>query len=206
MDQVASLLKRPKLYYNIDGVGELGMGVMMLGFGLMMWVQPHAPKGSAWLRNAGVLCLAALLYYGTKAIKERVTYPRTGFVEYRKRDGVRSAIAAALLVPLFAVGIRVVHGHHWYMPPFGSLYGLFLSAGYAYGIARVARWKLIVAVAMAAGSLALAYPPASLTGAVADIGTYALCFLLFGPLFLISGAISFWLYLRRTPAPGVEER
>jgi hypothetical protein len=59
---------------------------------------------------------------------------------------------------------------------------------------------------MAAGSLMLAYPPASLTGAVADNGTYLLCILLFGPLFLISGGISFWLYVRRTPAPGVEER
>lgn len=206
MDQVASILKRPKLYYNIDGVGELGMGFMTLSFGLMMWVQVHASKGSAWIRNGAILCIAALLHYGTKAIKERVTYPRTGFVEYRKRDWVRPAIAAALLVPLFAVGVRVVHGHHWHMPPFGSLYGLFLAAGYAYGVVQIARWKLIVAGAMAAGSLALAYPPAGLTGAVADIGTYALCFLLFGPLFLISGGISFWLYLRRTREPGVEER
>lgn len=201
MDQVADLLKRPKCYYSIDGVGELGMGFMMLGFGLIMWVQAHAPKGSAWHGYAAFIYMAAvcsILHYGTKALKTRYTYPRTGFVEYRKRDRVWSAIAAALVAPLVAVGIAVVHRRHWNMPPFGSLFGLFMAAGYGYQIALAVPWKLVTAVAMAVGSLALAFPPASLSGVMADNGTYLLSCLLCGVLFSISGGISFWLYLKRT--------
>lgn len=48
MDQVQNLLGRPKEYYNVDGVGELSIGFMCLGFALLGWLQLHAPRGSAW--------------------------------------------------------------------------------------------------------------------------------------------------------------
>lgn len=48
MDQVGSILERPKRYYNIDGVGELGGGFMMLGLGLLLWLQVHSPSGAIW--------------------------------------------------------------------------------------------------------------------------------------------------------------
>ena len=38
MDQVRNLLDRPRLYYNIDGLGDLGGGVMCLGFALILWL------------------------------------------------------------------------------------------------------------------------------------------------------------------------
>lgn len=42
--QIDALTTRPKAYYNIDGVGELGIGFMMLGYGLLAWLQSHSPK------------------------------------------------------------------------------------------------------------------------------------------------------------------
>src|ERR1022692_2144358 len=103
MDQVGSILDRPKLYYNIDGVGELGGGFTMLGFALLMWLQAHSPSGAIWHQMyAFVVYMAvmfSIIHYGTKAIKNHITYPRTGFVEYRKRDRVRPGIMAALLAP-----------------------------------------------------------------------------------------------------------
>src|ERR1035441_463118 len=88
MDQVGSLLDRPKLYYNIDGVGELRGGFTMLGFALLMWLQAHSPSGAIWHQMyAFVVYMAvmfSIIHYGTKAIKNHITYPPTGFVEYRK--------------------------------------------------------------------------------------------------------------------------
>ena len=63
MDQIESLLNRPKAYYNIDGVGELAGGFMCLGCGLLMWLQAHAPKDSVWhgmpafIIYVGLMCL-----------------------------------------------------------------------------------------------------------------------------------------------------
>jgi hypothetical protein len=48
MDQLESLLNRPKAYYNIDGVGELAMGFMCLAGSLLAWLQANAPKDSVW--------------------------------------------------------------------------------------------------------------------------------------------------------------
>ena len=94
MDQIESLLQRPKLYNNIDGVGELGIGCMILGCALLMWLQAHAPAGSLWHKLYVVLPLifliVSLIDRGSKAIKKRITYPRTGFVEYQ--NGVPAGV------------------------------------------------------------------------------------------------------------------
>src|ERR1039458_5947774 len=92
MDQVERVMERPKLYNNIDGVGELGMGFMCLGFALLTWLQAQSPRGAIWHKVYVVLPLmllmASIIDYGSKTIKKHVTYPRTGFVEYKKRDNV----------------------------------------------------------------------------------------------------------------------
>ena len=36
MDPVGDVLNRPRLYYNIDGLGELGGGVLALGIALFL--------------------------------------------------------------------------------------------------------------------------------------------------------------------------
>jgi hypothetical protein len=219
MDQVASLLNRPKLYNNIDGVGELGMGFMMLGFGLLMWLQFHAPKGSVWHGMWAfaiyMAVLLSILHYGPKAIKTRYTYPRTGFVEYRKRDMAWSAIVAFVISAAVGAGLGMAVRRHWHwdVSALGSLFGLAIAAIYAYRIARAVPWKLVVACVLALGSLATAFLPSNLLASVAMDSwathpvrtkleaTYLLSVLLCGALFLISGAISFRLYLRHTEAP-----
>src|ERR1035437_4932599 len=109
MDQVESLLARPKLYNNIDGVGELSGGVMALSYAMLLWFQVHAPAGSAWHQMytmfiyVGLMC--AVIHYGSKAIKTHITYPRTGFVEYRKRDRVRPMILGFCVSALVGAGL-----------------------------------------------------------------------------------------------------
>src|ERR1035437_5315900 len=92
MGQVENLLDRPMLYNNIDGVGELGLGFMFVAFATLMWLQAHSAPDAIWHRVYTLLVLMGIvlpvIHYGSKAIKERITYPRTGFVAYRKRDTV----------------------------------------------------------------------------------------------------------------------
>jgi hypothetical protein len=208
MDQIESLLNRPKAYYNIDGVGELAGGFMCLGCGLLMWLQAHAPKDSAWhgmpafIIYFGLMCL--ILHYGPKAIKNRITYPRTGFVEYRKRDTRwRPAILTAVVAAAVTVGLGIALRRHWNLTTPASLFGLLFAASYAYHFARTVPWKWVVVCVLALGSVAIALLPADVVGRSWQ-GAFILIMMLYGAVLLVSGGISFWYYLRHTEAPAPE--
>jgi hypothetical protein len=212
MNQIESLLNRPKAYYNIDGVGELAGGFMCLGYGLLMWLQVHAPKDSVWhgmpafIIYVGLMCL--ILQYGPKAIKKHITYPRTGFVQYRARDSRwRPAILGAVVAAAISGGLAIALRRHWNMATPAALIGLLFAASYAYGFARTVRWKWAVAGVVALGSLVIAVLPADLVGAPANhswAGAFMLTMVLYGAVLSVSGGISFWLYLRHTEAPAQE--
>jgi hypothetical protein len=217
MDRIGTVLDRPKAYYNIDGVGELGIGFMCLSFALLGCMQVRSPEHSAWNRPytlwvfMAVVC--SIIHYGSKAIKKHITYPRTGFVEYRRRDVVWRPMIIAFAVSLpvsiiVAVGIR----QHWTMTTPASLIGLVLAASYARSFARTVRWKWAIVWILTAGSILIAILPADLIGSLADhswitaavsaktVGAAELSLLLYGALLFVSGGISFWLYLRSTQA------
>ncbi|MBS1856072.1 MAG: hypothetical protein JST11_11950 [Acidobacteria bacterium] len=218
MDRVASLLNRPRVYYNIDGVGELGMGFMLLGYALLGLLQAHTSKDAIWhttygfLVYLGVMCL--VIHYGSKAIKQHITYPRTGFVAYRKRDTLWIPMSAGFGISVvMSAGLVLAARSKWNMTSLVALIGLAMAAMYAYRIATAVQWKWFVVLAMVAGSVLIAFSPAALLAAVGDGGreataTFAsfaaalrLWEVLFGAMFMISGGISFWLYLRHTSAP-----
>jgi hypothetical protein len=162
------------------------------------------------------LGLALVIHYGTKAIKTHITYPRTGFVEYRKGERIRTQIIAGVLGALTSLGIVSSLRRHWDITTAASLAGLVFAVSYAYRIARAARWKWVVACAIALGSLVIAFLPADVLAALANdslvthpararlVGVIILSLMTYGTMLLISGGISFWLYLRHTQAPAQE--
>ena len=220
MDQVDSLMKRPTAYYNIDGTGELGMGFMCLGFALLLWLQLHTPKDSIWNKMyvlfIWVGLMVAIIHYGTKAIKNHITYPRTGFVAYRKQSSIWTAIVAFVVSALSVAGLALAAYSHGHVMMPVLFIGLFFAAGYAFGIARTVPWKWVVVLAQVLGSLTIALLPedlpASLCGgsslpawvSAASAGAFLLWLILYGTLLLISGVISFALYLHLTQAPTEE--
>jgi hypothetical protein len=209
-------LHRPRLYYNVDGLGELGASVMCLGFALLLWLLMRSPADSIWHRISffAFVGLALLIRYGTKAVKTRITYPRTGFVEYR-RQWHTSAIAAALGA-LGTVGLAVGFRRHWDMSMLASLTGLVFAASYGYNFARAVRWKWVIVGAIAVATFVIAFLPADVLRALGSespvahpdraklLGTILLSLMAYATMLLISGGISFWLYLRHTQAPAQE--
>jgi hypothetical protein len=224
MDQVERLMERPLLYNNIDGMGELGLGVFGLGCGLLDWLQIRNPANHIWHRWMGMLwfwLIIAVIHFGTKAIKKYITFPRTGFVEYRKRKsawlsalvlGCATALLAAWIATFVARSHWNIGGPHWGMTTPVALIGLEFVAFYAWKIAGEVRWKWAVAAAMAICSIAIAMLPAGVIGVVAgntsdfttlpaDYRAWILTITIYGAILLISGAISFVLYLRHTQPP-----
>jgi hypothetical protein len=221
MSDVGNLLGRPRSYYNIDGVGELGIGFMMLAFSLLLWLQLHTPKASVWnSMYTFFLYLAAMvsiIHYGSKAIKSRITYPRTGFVDYRSREHWIAGVLGALVSVLFSVGLFLAIRHHWQISAAAAFAGLLLAASYI-RIAMTVRWKWAVFIVLIAGVAAIAALPPDLTETLANhtkltpavparaVGSLWLTFVLYGAVLTISGAISFWRYLRHTQPPTQEDR
>jgi hypothetical protein len=218
MDQVGSLLDRPKLYYNVDGVGELGIAVLLLGCAVLGWGQVRTSEHSFW--NRGVtfpvyfLLLIAVIHFGSKAIKKYITYPRTGRVEYRMSDVVWRPMMISFVVSAVAsAGIAWAVKSHRDLSTAVPLLGLILAATYANGFAKGPRWKWSVVWVMAAASIAIALLPAEAAGSFAEgswlaaqippklIGAVWLTETVYGLLLLVSGGISFCLYLRQTSAP-----
>jgi len=216
MDQVGKLLSRPKLYYNIDGVGELGAGFTLLVSALLIWLQTHSPVNAVWHRMYVVVVyvavMLAVIRYGSKWIKERITYPRTGFVEYRRRDRWGNRAVAAAFASTTVLGIVMAARKNWDTTASAALIGLVLAAVYGYRIARTVPWKWAVVLAMTLGSLVIAFLASDAVGTLANNlvttvlpakteAAFLLTLMLFGAILLVSGGISLCLYLRHTQAP-----
>ena len=98
-NQIDEYAKRPIRYQNIDGLNELGIGILWMTLPLLEFFNKTAASGSFWHRRTTFfVCVAAFtvaLLYGHKALKKRLTYPRTGYVKYRQ---TRTRVFASLFV------------------------------------------------------------------------------------------------------------
>jgi len=83
-------LSRPKRYDKNDGTAEMVVGIMAMGFALLGSWQAILPQNSigrhgfaeALLFFAGFLLMAGLMHWVSRAIKRRITWPRTGYVAH----------------------------------------------------------------------------------------------------------------------------
>lgn len=224
MDRLDQLLLRPQQYSNIDGVQELGMGFMLLCTALFLWLTMHTPETFDWHVGYTLpvffLATGLVMNLGVNTIKKHITYPRTGFVEYRtscKTVRFWMAFAVAFTVaPLVSAGVFMAIKHHFPMSTLIPLYGLPLAAAYI-RTARKMVWKWFVFLAMIAASFAIVLLPANLLVHLAGnthvgsfissqvLGAFWLTWVAFGTLVLISGGVTFALYLRRTHPPLPEQ-
>lgn len=180
-DTVEGYAKRPVGYMYVDGIYEMFMGIVFLGTVLL---------DPVWS-----IVLAVIAYGSTCFLKKRITYPRTGYVKLQSQTtkawmgGIAGAAAAVGAFFAFRGASR-------------TLMVLLIAAIWAFLYAYISRlakldcaWRRVVTLAMVAGPVFISLLP--LTRPAADrmgIGFVAL-------LFLVSGAITFVLYLHRSHPP-----
>jgi hypothetical protein len=99
LDEVAS---RPMKRFHLDGLGELGVGLIMLAGSGFNLINRALPKGSPiaevylW---AGMILVAGCylaIPWGLKRIKATIVVPRTGYVALRPSKSSRVILWAAL--------------------------------------------------------------------------------------------------------------
>jgi uncharacterized membrane protein YhaH (DUF805 family) len=222
-DALQDYLRRPKRYDNIDGTGEIYMGLMILGFALLGYLQTVLPKDSMWSTNgfAGLLFMylvlvpvLALGYWGVRAIKKHLTWPRTGYVAYgvgglpgkakRAYWAVRVSVAVLSIVIAAGLGglVAFERKHQGAMGPAGVGYVLYLAFWvplYAFWIRRMGKqhpWKWLMLLLMALGLLVIGLlGPGDVTQVARPVMSFV------GLVWFISGAATLGSYLRRTQAP-----
>lgn len=216
MEDVQGFLKRPKLYDNIDGSSELMLGCMMIGFMAFEWVGEHSTQESIWNKIYALYIFIALLItaliYGRNALKNLVTYRRTGFVKYQKPDplwlGLICFLAASVAGAVAFFTVRRCEIDTTLLVTIGI--GLLLAATYAYGIARAIRWKWVIAALLMVSPIVIAMLPDALASAPMSqpwlptafnrrlLGSLFLYEASYGVILVISGCISLGLYLHGT--------
>jgi hypothetical protein len=142
--------RRVRRYWYTDGIGELVAGWFLILLGLYFALQEYLGEDSpvtALLGGSLVLLFiggAAAARWLVNALKTRLTYPRTGYVEYRQPEhnprrrgivvlaiGMAVAISAVLLARLMGSPDPIIATS-------GILFGavLAVTAGRSSGLAR----------------------------------------------------------------------
>ena len=183
--------------YCQDGLADMMIGAyfVLIGLGLASGVTPFVVLP--------IVFYAPLL----RALKRRVTYPRTGYVELRDGDpqalpwfvlGSAALGLLALVVTLIAAGVigRPGQWYRWMPIGFGIwMAGVFLGLGVRVGMVR---YYVAAAVALAGGPTFALLP---LTGKLVPLGLH---FATLGAVLLAWGTAALLRFVRQYPLPGEE--
>jgi hypothetical protein len=182
---IREFVDRPRRYLNAGGLLELFWGLWMLGASLLVVVGRSAPRAWHGAFVIGLVAWPALVGIGMRVVRRSVIYRRTGSVQYRRPPlKPREYLLAGAAIAGFAF-LSAWYGGSFLVP---AVIATFLPAMYA-ALSRLDRiWKWAILVAMAASPLVLRW-----ASPMAWIG-------LLGLLWTISGAPTFWLYLRGSRA------
>lgn len=208
---VSNVEQRVKRYWYTDGIGELIGGGMFILLGFYFAAQQYLGENSLWggLLQAGlILVLIGGMSIGRwliKALKSRVTYPRTGYVEYHvdrqslsKRRVIVAAVAAAVTAFSLVFADRITSFLNLTLALTGVLVGVILIFLQGRG-SGLERFYILGAISIILG-IAL-----SISG-LPDGYSLGLFYGLMGITFVISGGIVLSRYLQDNPMPVEDER
>jgi hypothetical protein len=206
---LSDIERRVKRYWYTDGIGELIGGGMFVLLGLCFAAQQYLGESSlvgGLLQGGLVIFLIGGMAMGRwliKALKSRLTYPRTGYVEYRvdrqnmSRRRVIVAIVAAMVAGFSLVfAERIASFLNLTLALTGLLVGIILIflQGRRSGLER---FYVLGAISIVLGiALALSGMP--------DGYSLGLFYCLMGFAFMISGGIVLRRYLQEYPLPTEE--
>ena len=209
-NELQTYLERPKRYDNIDGTGEIIMGLMLLAFALIGYLQPMIPPDSFWHRHGLLFMYAILLpmlglgFLLQKSIKRNLTFPRTGYVAFPQNKkllaagmlwvGVLGAVIAVLFAIIFIPLALIGRTHHLTMNITRILYAALLILPYGFWLCRMGKgqpWKWFIFGFMV---IALAAVVVMVPGGVFE--TWCWVALLAGVSWIFSGGTTLISYLR----------
>lgn len=200
-DDINHTVQRTRQYWFIDGLAELSVGGLFLLLGIYFSIQAILPPGSLTLiifQLSFVFILFGMIFtsrYLLNKFKSRITFPRTGYVSYKKASKVQKLTSASLAIVIATIPIILYFttplSLNW-IPIFtGLLVGaIWLISAVRIGLLRLylqALLSLIVGVLLS----------------LANLDTYpclAIYYGVMGIVLVTSGGIILAKYLRQHPA------
>lgn len=127
--------RRSQKYWNVDGLPELLMGLLWMLWGGCWLFGQSLPRGAAWnvywMFTPALLALSGVAsVWATKKLKTRITFPRTGYVEWKgptqgqRFTAAAVAMATASLLVALIVKSRTEGLEHLAAPGLGVLLSL----------------------------------------------------------------------------------
>jgi hypothetical protein len=200
-------LKKPQLraiqYFYVDGSFEFGFGLLCLILGVFFYVETNV---HGWLSTVVDSSLVLVMIGGAwlinrliKQLKERLTWPRTGYLTYSRRSGrklgwrlVVGMVSGGLIAAIATVLITAPNAQVATMPVLsGLLLGIVMVViGWR---TRLNRFHLLAGLSTADG-IAMGFSRMENTTALAAY------YIVFGLVLFASGAWVLRSYLRQNPA------
>ncbi len=205
-EDIEKIEKRTLRYWFQDGVFEMASGLFFLLMGLFFLGSALSPAKSAarFIFDIGLMPVILFGGWGVKELsqlmKRRLTYPRTGYVEYRKPASAkrrRQALLAAAGAVLLGVLVVLLSssgpaGFDWVPAASGLVFAAALAFGsIRSGLARVA----VVAPLTAAAGVLLSFAG---WGEARELAAF---YGFVGVSMILSGVVGCRRYLKRNPLP-----
>ncbi len=201
-DDLQKTKQRTLRYWYVDGLSEMVFGFICLLLGGYFWLQLRLPSGSLVSQMLIIFFVLFVLGSGlafnkaVTAIKSRLTYPRTGYVEYHRPARKLNWLAALLAMGIGLLTVIVINrlpGNTLWMPAMAGLTFsiIMLVVGIRMGLARFYLFGLFFL--LLGGGLSM--------NGIGDLGGLRYFYAGAGACLLLSGAWVFLTYLRQTAPP-----
>jgi MFS family permease len=204
MVDIEKIEKRTVQSFYEDGLTEIALGLIFLLLGAYFYATTVVPEGSslgAILTGLFVLVIVSagfLVNRLLRFLKRRITYPRTGYVSFKKKEPSRKRrVATAIVAMIISAGLAALYG----MSPsirllLPAVNGLLFAVAVLLFANKVGLIRFFI-LAAASAVIGLAITAAG----IGDTEGISLFYLLFGGAAIISGLAALIVYLRRNPRP-----
>jgi len=204
-DKMVDIEQRVKRYWYSDGIAELASGGLLLLLGLYFGIQGYFGTESlvSVILQSGLVLIMIGGFFGVRwvvnLLKTRLTYPRTGYVEYRvydqdaKKRSYLASAAGLIVATASMVLVKYIRDLDSMVLVTGVLVGVLFIVlrGKSSGVNRfyiLGTFALLLGLGLSIGGLR-------------EIYNLALFYSLIGSATMISGGLVLWHYLSENPMP-----
>lgn len=202
MVDIEKIEKRTVQSFYDDGLPEISLGLIFLLLGGYFFAQAAIPEGSTLSSALSVLFFLVIVSAGflvsriLRFLKRRITYPRTGYVAFKKKEPSSKRRAATMIVGgIIGAAIAALYG---ISPSFKTLFpavnGLLLAVAVLLFAGKVGLVRFYI-LSAASAVIGLAVTAAG----IGDIKGISLYYGFFGAALILSGLVALVTYLRKSP-------
>jgi hypothetical protein len=207
MVDIEKIEKRTVRSFYDDGLFEVALGLVLLLLGGYFFAQTIVPKGSPLDSALSGLFVLVIVSAGfivnriLRFLKRRITYPRTGYVAFKKKEpSPKRRFAAAAVGMLIGASLAILYA---LSPSVRTLLPAVNGLLFAVAVLLVANKIGVIRFYILAAASAVIGVAVTAAG-TGDVKGVSLYYGLFGAAVILSGLAALIVDLNRSPRPKPE--